>query len=82
MPPTDVPGHYTIIATFAGSKSYWPSFAETAMSLDPAAASTTVPTSVPVTKLLKHFLPAVAGIIVSIIIGFALIALLLLRKRP
>jgi hypothetical protein len=29
-------GEYTIIARFAGSKSYWPSYAESALSVGPA----------------------------------------------
>jgi hypothetical protein len=29
-----------------------------------------------------YFVPAVSGIIVAIIVGFALVAILLLKKRP
>jgi hypothetical protein len=82
LPPSDISGQYTIIATFAGSKSYWPSFAETSMSVDPAPASTITPTAIPVTAVETYFLPAVAGIIFAIIIVGAVLALLMLRKRP
>ena len=34
VPPADIVGKYTVIATFAGSQSYWPSSAETAFSVD------------------------------------------------
>ena len=33
----DIAGKYTVIASFAGSNSYWPSFAETSFAVDPAA---------------------------------------------
>ncbi len=46
-----VPGKYTVIATFAGSNSYWPSYAETAVGVvaPPSAAPTQTPTPVPPT---------------------------------
>ncbi|MBT0160457.1 hypothetical protein G4O51_10790 [Candidatus Bathyarchaeota archaeon A05DMB-2] len=80
-PLSDIPGKYTIIATFAGSKSYWPSFAETAMSLDPAAEATPAPTPVPQSIADLYFVPATAGMIVAIVVVGA-IMMLMLRKRP
>jgi hypothetical protein len=82
MPPSEISGHYTIIATFAGSKSYWPSFAETAMSVDPAA-STPAPTAEPVQSTADmYFVPAIAGLFVLIIIVLVLVVLIMLKKRP
>jgi hypothetical protein len=80
-PPADITGKYTIIAGFAGSKSYWPSYAETAMSVDPAPA-TPAPTAPPVASMADtYLLPSVAAIIITIVVvGIAII--LLLRKRP
>ena len=79
--PPDIPGQYTIIATFAGSNSYWPSFAETAMSVDSALA-TPAPTDAPLTSMSDtYFIPAVAGIIITIALVGAIIVLVL-RKRP
>jgi outer membrane protein assembly factor BamB len=40
----DIPGKYTVIATFAGSESYWPSYAETAMVVQEAPPATPTPT--------------------------------------
>ncbi|MCW4015909.1 MAG: hypothetical protein NWF06_06020 [Candidatus Bathyarchaeota archaeon] len=37
----EIEGKYTIIATFAGSNSYWGSYAETAIAVDPATATST-----------------------------------------
>jgi outer membrane protein assembly factor BamB len=80
-PPSDIPGKYTIIATFAGSKSYWPSFAETAVSLDPAAEATPAPTPTPASMAEMYFVPATAGMIIAVVAVGAVIVLML-RKRP
>ena len=78
----DIEGTFYVIASFEGSESYWPSRAETSFSVDPAA-TTPAPTQAPIQSVADmYFVPAVAGIIVAIIVGFALMALLLLRKRP
>lgn len=77
-----VPGEYTIIAEFEGSKSYYGSNAKTAINIEEAPA-TSVPAESQVASAADlYFIPAVIGIIAAIIIGFALLALLLLRKRP
>jgi len=78
----EVPGEYTIIATFAGSKSYGYSYAETAIAVSDAPA-TPAPTAAPMQSTADlYFVPAIAGIIVAIIIVGAVLALLMLRKRP
>ena len=77
----DIEGQYTVYASFAGSESYWPSHAVSSFTVDPAAA-TPAPTAAPITSMADaYFIPAVAGIIVAIAIGFA-ITILMLRKRP
>jgi signal transduction histidine kinase len=80
IPPSDIPGKYTVIASFAGSNSYWPSYAETAMSVDTTTKPTTATTTQPTSAIETYFVPAVAGIAVLIIACFA-ITLLVLRKR-
>ncbi len=77
----EVPGKYTVIASFAGSKSYGSSSAQTAIAVSEAEA-TTAPTQAPQSIADMYFIPAVAGIIIVIIVGFALLAILTLRKRP
>jgi len=77
-----VPGVYTIIATFGGSGSYWPSSAQTSYLFDQPAASAAAPTATPTSVADMYFVPAIAGIIVVIIIGFIVLALLMLRKKP
>ena len=77
----DIEGDYRVIATFAGTKGYWPSYSETSFTVDPAAP-THAPTQPPQTSMVEqYFVPAVAGIAVLIIACFA-VTLLLLRKRP
>jgi hypothetical protein len=77
----DIPGKYTVIATFAGSESYWPSYSETSFAVDPAAptASPYPVVNLPPTEM--YIAAAAAAIIVAIAIGFA-ITILMLRKRP
>ena len=80
MPPADIAGKYTIIASFSGSNSYYPSSAETAVSVDGASAPTTAPTPLAITAVEALFVPAVIGIILTIIIVGVVLALIL-RKR-
>lgn len=76
----DIPGRYTVIATFAGSDSYYGSHAETAFSVDEVAA-TPEPTQPPASLADMYFVPAVIGIIIAIAVVGVVLALLLLRKR-
>jgi len=77
----EVPGKYTVVATFGGSKGYWPSFAETAIKVDEAVSIVTPePTQAPASLADQYMLPATGGIIAAIaIVGAAI--LLMLRKK-
>ena len=74
----EVPGEYTIIADFAGSESYWHSYAKTAVYVEEAPAASPEPTPVPQAPVETYFAVSTIAIIVAIVVGFAL---LLLRKR-
>jgi outer membrane protein assembly factor BamB len=77
----DIQGSYTVYASFGGSTSYWPSQAETSFAVDPAAP-TLAPTAAPVQSTAdQYFVPAIASLAVVMIIGFAVLALLMLKKR-
>ncbi len=78
----DIPGTYTVYASFGGSEGYWPSHAVSAFVVDEAPAVTAVPTQAASSVADLYFVPAVAGIIVAIIVVGAILALLLVRKRP
>ncbi len=76
----DIPGKFTVYATFAGSESYWPTRAETAFAVDPApepAPVINIPTPPPTET---YVLGAAVAIIATVVIIGALI-LLALRKR-
>ena len=77
----DIEGTYIVIATFAGSESYWPSSAETGFSVDPAAATPTPQPTQPPSNADLYFIPAVVGLFVAIIV-VGLLMILMLRKRP
>jgi hypothetical protein len=75
-----VPGDYTVYATFAGSKAYYGSSAETAITVDSAPAATPGPTPTPAPMTDTYILGSTIGIIVAIIV-VGLLLFLLLRKR-
>jgi outer membrane protein assembly factor BamB len=77
----DIDGSYLVIASFAGTKSYWSSFAETTFVADSAPDPTIEPTAAPASTADTYFVPAIAGLLVAMIVGFALV-ILLLRKKP
>jgi hypothetical protein len=77
----DIPGDFTVVATFAGSESYYASYSETTFT---AVEAPLPPVEQPVQSSIAdtYFVPAVAGIIVAIIVVGVLLAILLLKKRP
>jgi len=77
----DIPGDYTVVATFHGTNGYWPSYAETSFTVDPAAPTTAPTEAPPQSTADMYFIPAIAGLFVLIIIVLVLV-LLVLRKRP
>jgi hypothetical protein len=77
----DIEGKYTVIATFEGSKSYYGSFSETAIGIDPAAA-TPAPSPQPQASIAdQYFVPAIAGLFVAIMVVGIVMALLIVKKR-
>jgi hypothetical protein len=76
----EVPGQYTVIATFAGSGSYYSSHASTYISVTEAPAATAPPTAPPASMSDLYLLPGIVGIIIAIaVVGAVLV--LMLRKR-
>ena len=79
----DIPGMYTVVASFAGSNSYYGSSDQTyftATDLAPTAAPTATAQSTLVTT--ADLMIYMAAGVVAIIIAVAVVGLLLLRKRP
>ena len=75
---TPVPGTYTVTATFHGSNSYWPSFAESTFVVDAAPVATPTPTPPPPSMASTYILGFGTALIIIVIVGFAI---LILRKR-
>ncbi len=79
----DIPGNFTVTATFAGTQSYYPSSATTYFCASaPYVAPTTVPTATPTSVADTYFVPSIAGLFVLIIVVAVVLALLMLRKKP
>ena len=77
-----IEGLYTITASFAGTNSYWPSSSETHLAVNEAATSPT-----PIAALIQsaadlYLLPGIIAIIAAIAIVGAILALLVVKKRP
>ena len=77
----DISGMYTIIASFQGSKSYYPSTAETAMGVTEAAPTASPNPEVVLPPTEMYILGGVAAIIIAIGIVGAIL-LLAIKKRP
>jgi hypothetical protein len=77
----DISGKYTVIATFQGSESYWPSHAKTAFIVnDPETTPSPQPVvALPPTEM--YFAISTAAIIATIVIIGALL-LIAVRRRP
>jgi hypothetical protein len=78
----DISGNYTVIATFHGTNGNWGSYTETAFNMMQAPAATATPTPTPASMADLYFLPLSVGMIIAIVVIGALLAVLILRKRP
>ena len=76
----EVPGEYTITASFAGSAAYYSSCAQTAIGVEDAPAATPEPTPTPAPMTDTYVLGLGAGAIIAII-AVGLVIILMLRKR-
>jgi hypothetical protein len=74
----DIPGKFTVIATFAGTNSYWPSYSETSFMVDNAAPTASPYPTVNLPPTEMYF----AASTIAIIIAIAIVGILLLRKKP
>jgi outer membrane protein assembly factor BamB len=76
-----VPGKYTIVARFEGSKAYYGSFAETAIQVDEAVQATLPdPTPVPQSMADLYFVPVSIGMIIAIV-AVLVMMILMFRKK-
>ena len=78
----DIQGDFTVIATFAGTESYWPSSAETHFYAALSAPTMSPAPTASQSMADQYFIPAIAGLFVIVIIVLALVVMIILRKRP
>ena len=78
----NIPGDYTVYATFEGTNGYWPSKAGTAMTVTETPQATEAPTTAQASAADLYILPGIIAIILAIVIVGVVLALLMLRKRP
>jgi hypothetical protein len=77
----DIPGKFTVFATFAGTDAYWPSQAETAFTVMKAPEATPQPTQAPASLADQYILPGIGGIIAAIAVVGIVLAILTMRKK-
>ena len=75
-----VPGEYKVVASFAGSESYWPSHASTALFVDDAPTPTAAPTPTPA-PMTDMYVLGLGGASIIAIVVIGLLLILMLRKR-
>ena len=77
----DIEGQFTVYASFAGSKSYYPSHAVTSFTIDPAATPAQTPAyPQPIDNTMTIVGVGVAILAAIVIVGA--VTVLMLRKRP
>jgi hypothetical protein len=77
----DIPGDFTVVANFAGSESYYPSYAETSFYVSPPAATASPYPVVNLPPTETYFAISTVAIIIAIAIVGALM-LMAIKKRP
>ncbi|MCW4047810.1 MAG: PQQ-like beta-propeller repeat protein [Candidatus Bathyarchaeota archaeon] len=78
----DIPGDFTVIATFAGSNSYYGSCAEAHFTATEAATPAPVITPQPGLATAGDVMMYSVIVAIAIIIAIAIVGLLILRKKP
>ncbi len=78
----DIPGKFTVYASFSGTKGYWPSHDVTAFTVMEPPEPPAQPPETPPSMADLYFVPSVIGIVVAIAVVGAVLAILVLRKRP
>jgi hypothetical protein len=79
----NITGNYTVAANFAGNNGYYPSSDMTSFVVYSPTVST-APTATPLTGLASTATVeyGIVAVIIVIIIGIAVLAMIMLRKRP
>jgi hypothetical protein len=73
----NIPGNFTVFATFGGTNGYWPSYAEDGFAVMQESVVTPAPTPVPQAPVETYFTASTIAIILAIVI----VGILILRKK-
>jgi hypothetical protein len=73
----DAQGSYNVVATFAGSESYWPSYAESSFAVGAAVKTPEIPQIV-----IPDYTNTILGSAIAVIIAVAVVGALMLRRKP
>jgi hypothetical protein len=73
----DIPGKFTVIASFEGTNGYWPSYAETSFAVDLPPEATPPPTPPPASNTDAY----VTGFGIAIIVAIGVAVVVLIKKR-
>jgi hypothetical protein len=76
----DIPGDFKVIVSFDGTNGYWPSYAQTTLTVMNAPQPTATPTPPPTSLADQYILPGIGIIVAAIAIVGAAILLMLRRK--
>jgi hypothetical protein len=77
----DISGTYNVLATFAGTNGYWPSYQETVFTVTEPAQATPPPATPEPSMADLYFVPAIAGLFVFVAV-MSIVTILVLKKRP
>ena len=72
----DAEGSYNVVAAFAGSESYWPSYAESSFAVGPATKMPEFPQIV-----IPDYTMTIIGSAIAVIIAVAVVGVLIMRKK-
>lgn len=77
----DIPGKFTVVASFAGSQSYWPSSSETAFfAAEPAPTNSQQPAAVASGN--EMYIVGVGAAVIAAVAIVGAVLLMAIRKRP
>ncbi len=76
----DIPGNFTVVATFEGTNGYWPSFAETSFAVMEPPEATPPPTPPPASMTDTYVAGFGIALLIILVAGIVVIVIMLRRR--